>query len=525
LTGAGGASGYWGSFWSTEPQTAIAINAGYPITYNNTDPDSVGVSIVAGSRVTFQYTGVYSITFSVQWSNASTQIHDANIWLKKNGLNVDDTDSRWSVVEKHGGSNGRAIGTVNYVLKLLAGEYIELFWQTTDTNISLEYLGAIPPAPAIPSVILTATQVMYSQLGATGATGISGATGATGIQGEVGATGATGLSGNVGATGSTGATGIAGNNGATGATGLTGGQGSTGATGVGEQGATGATGGTLSPQIDLYTTSGSWTKPVGAKEVYVQCVSGGGGGGYGGKQTAGTAVFGGAGGGSGGFSHATINASQLTDASYTITVGSGGNGGNGVTLTNATLGTLSSFAGITQGTLVRASAGGTVAGNGGTVQPTSGSSGAPMGNTGGAANITGTGGPGSGSNFAPSSGGAGGGITAAAVVGNITGVFNGGTSGTNHFVGLISNGGVASATANGGSATPTTPRTLSTLMINGSGGGGGGACSFATGSGGNGANGSAYGSGGGGGGSTIGSGDRSNGGNGAPGAVMITTYF
>jgi hypothetical protein len=281
----------------------------------------------------------------------------------------------------------------------------------------------------------------------------------------------------------------------------------------------------LSPQIDIYTASGTWTKPVGAREVVVQCVAGGGGGGYGGKQTAGTAVFGGAGGGSGGYSHASINASELTDASYTITVGSGGTGGVGTTLTNATLGTLTSFAGITQGTLVRASAGGTVAGNGGTVAPTSGGAGAPAGNGGGAANITGTGGSGSGTNFAPSSGGAGGGITAAAVVGSLTGVFNGGTSGTNHFVGLISNGGVASATANGGSATQTTPRTLSTLMINGSGGGGGGACSFATGSGGNGANGTGYGSGGGGGGSTIGSGDRSNGGNGAPGALMITTYF
>jgi hypothetical protein len=191
LTGAGGASGYWGSFWSTQNQTAAAINTAYAITYNNTDPDGIGVSISNSSRVNFAFTGVYSITFSVQWSNASNQIHDANIWLRKNGVNVDDTDSRWSVVEQHGGTNGRAVGTVNYVLKVLAGEYLELFWQTTNTNISLEYFGALAPAPAIPSIILTATQVMYGQLGATGATGV-GATGSTGATG-VGATGATGV--------------------------------------------------------------------------------------------------------------------------------------------------------------------------------------------------------------------------------------------------------------------------------------------------------------------------------------------
>jgi hypothetical protein len=184
LTGAGGASGYWGSFWSTQNQSATAINTEYPITYNNTDPDGIGVSIVANSQITFQYTGVYSITFSVQWNNSDNQIHDANIWLKKNGTNVADTDSRWSIVESHGGSDGRAIGTVNYVLKVLAGEYLELFWQTNNLGITLEYAPALAPAPAIPSVILTATQVMYGQLGATGATGV-GAQGATGATGAV----------------------------------------------------------------------------------------------------------------------------------------------------------------------------------------------------------------------------------------------------------------------------------------------------------------------------------------------------
>jgi hypothetical protein len=473
LTGAGGASGYWGSFWSTQNQTAAAINTAYAITYNNTDPDGIGVSISNSSRVNFQYTGVYSITFSVQWANASNQIHDANIWLRKNGVNVDDTDSRWSIVEQHGGTTGRAIGTVNYVLKVLAGEYLELFWQTTNTNISLEYFGALAPAPAIPSIILTATQVMYGQLGATGATG-------------------------VGATGSTGATGI---------------------------GATGATGITLTPQIDIYTLSDVWTKPAGAKQVVVECVSGGGGGGYGGKGAAGTALYGGAGGGAGGYTRVLIDAAQLTEATYTVTVGIGGNGGIGATLTNATLGTFTRFIGAVQGQLAGTNSGGIVAGNGGTAAPSAGSGGAPSPNAGGGASITATGGSGTGSNFAPTSGGAGGGLTAAAVVGNITGVFAGGSGGNNALVTLISSGGAASATANGVSATPSTPRALSSLVINGSGGGGGGACSFATGSGGNGANGSGYGSGGGGGGSTLGSGNRSNGGDGAPGVCVITTYF
>jgi hypothetical protein len=189
-TGAGGALGYWGSFWSTEDQIAVTANTEYRITCNNTDPDSYGVFVSNGSRINFTSAGVYSIIYSVQFVNTSNQIHDANIWLKKNGSNVADSDSKWSVVERHGNIDGHAIGSVNYVLKLNAGDYLELAWQTTSTQLSLQYVPALTIAPAIPSVILTATQVMYTQVGPTGPTGaiptdyvssINSLTGAVGI--------------------------------------------------------------------------------------------------------------------------------------------------------------------------------------------------------------------------------------------------------------------------------------------------------------------------------------------------------
>jgi len=195
VTGAGGAAGYWGSFWSTQDQTAAAANTAYVITLNNTDPDSLGVSIVSNSRITFANAGVYSITFSVQFTNAHNQLEDVNVWLKKNGTNLADSDSKWTVDESHGGAPGRNIGTVNFVLKVNSGDYIELYWQTTNTNLFLEHEPALAPAPAIPSVILTATQVMYLQVGPTGLTGATGSTGVTGATGATGATGQTGPSG------------------------------------------------------------------------------------------------------------------------------------------------------------------------------------------------------------------------------------------------------------------------------------------------------------------------------------------
>lgn len=273
-------------------------------------------------------------------------------------------------------------------------------------------------------------------------------------------------------------------------------------------------------QVQVFTSSSTWTKPANAKQVVVEMVSGGGGGGAGGKATSGTAVYGGTGGGAGGYSRTTISGTDLTDATYAVTVGTGGNGGV-FGVSTPTAGTFSGFAPSSAPTayLARAQSSAQPGQNGGTTAPTAGAGGAPNSNAGGGTSITGTAATGAASQNAPSGGGGGGGISATPQP------FNGGNGGLSAFTGLQSIGGGQSSVANGGNSTPSTARSAVSLIINGSGGGGGGASTFASGSGGNGANGSGYGAGGGGGGATIGSGNGGNGGNGAPGIVVITTYF
>jgi len=67
-------------------------------------------------------------------------------------------------------------------------------WRTSDINLELtsEAAGTSPTRPAIPSAIVTASQVMYTQLGPTGPTGTAGITGPTGATGSTGTTGPTG---------------------------------------------------------------------------------------------------------------------------------------------------------------------------------------------------------------------------------------------------------------------------------------------------------------------------------------------
>jgi hypothetical protein len=93
--------------------------------------------------------------------------------------------------------------------------------------------------------------------------------------------------------------------------------------------------------VQLFTTSGTWTKPAGAKWVEV-LVIGAGGGGRGGDSGAGG--VGGNGGGGGGTSRSIFDPSAL-GATETVTVGTGGAGGgspalNGSSGGNSTFGSL-----------------------------------------------------------------------------------------------------------------------------------------------------------------------------------------
>ena len=160
-----GCPGYWGSFWDETSQTATA-DTPTSVLLRSSDTLNRGINVASNSRMTVDYTGIYSITFSIQFSNTDTSIHDVDVWFRKNDNgasgDVPASDSRFSIIARRGGIDGNVIGTVNFVVKLQAKDYIELIWNTSNTAayIHAEAASTSPPVhPSIPGVICTIVQV------------------------------------------------------------------------------------------------------------------------------------------------------------------------------------------------------------------------------------------------------------------------------------------------------------------------------------------------------------------------------
>jgi hypothetical protein len=155
----------YGAFQDTTDQAAASTTAAYAISYNTTDYSN-GVTLSNSSRLNVSNPGVYNIQFSIQFANADTQIQDVDVWFRKNGTDVAGSNSKFSVPNSHGGTDGHLIAALNYFIELAAGDYMEIMWHTTSTLVTIEQIPAqtTPTRPATPSVIATMTYVSMASI-------------------------------------------------------------------------------------------------------------------------------------------------------------------------------------------------------------------------------------------------------------------------------------------------------------------------------------------------------------------------
>ena len=151
----------YGAFQDGTDQTAANTTTAYAITFDTTDFNN-GVTLSNSSRLNVSQSGIYNIQFSVQLVNTTNASIDIDIWFRKNGTNIDKSNSRFGLApRKSAGNPFHLIGAMNFFVSLDTNDYVELMWHTSDVGAYIEHYAAssTPTRPSIPSVIATVTFV------------------------------------------------------------------------------------------------------------------------------------------------------------------------------------------------------------------------------------------------------------------------------------------------------------------------------------------------------------------------------
>jgi hypothetical protein len=155
---------YKGNFYDSITQTLAAPNTATPVILRNTDaPTTNGISIVTDgtnlSRITFAHAGVYNILFSAQLANSGGTGQTVDFWLRKNGstfaANIAHTNGKVQLQ----GNASFLMAAWNYFVDVAAGDYIQLVWAATSTNVTMVAAAANGVHPETPSIIVTANVV------------------------------------------------------------------------------------------------------------------------------------------------------------------------------------------------------------------------------------------------------------------------------------------------------------------------------------------------------------------------------
>jgi hypothetical protein len=148
-----GGLGSYGSFFDTTTQTNLGGASGNAFKFNTTDFNS-GVSIVSTSQIKMTNAGKYNIVFSAQIDKTDGGGDTVEIWLKKNGSNLANTNTKLYIPD----NNGKAVASWNFFVNAAANDYFEIYWYSSDSDLRAfaEIAGA---RPAIPSIIMTVNQV------------------------------------------------------------------------------------------------------------------------------------------------------------------------------------------------------------------------------------------------------------------------------------------------------------------------------------------------------------------------------
>ena len=147
----------YGAFSSYTTQSTTA-NTATLMALSNTD-FSNGVTLNS-SKITVTNPGIYNLQFSTQFQNTDNAIQDISIWLRQNGTDIPGSTGFVSIPARKSASAGEEAHEIigwNYYVSMTAGQYIEIYWSTTNAAVTIQTYAAStgPVRPSTQSVVAT----------------------------------------------------------------------------------------------------------------------------------------------------------------------------------------------------------------------------------------------------------------------------------------------------------------------------------------------------------------------------------
>lgn len=146
-----------GAFQDSTDQTAANTTTAYAVKFNTTDFTN-GVTVVSDSQLTVAVDGLWNIAFSLQFKNTTNDGQDVDIWFRRNGTNIANSNSKFFLpARKSSGDPAHLIAAMNFFVDLVKDDYVQIMWRVSDVGVSLEHYATstTPDRPAIPSAIVT----------------------------------------------------------------------------------------------------------------------------------------------------------------------------------------------------------------------------------------------------------------------------------------------------------------------------------------------------------------------------------
>jgi hypothetical protein len=144
----------YAQFSDYNDQSATTIGSESILGLDTTDLSN-GVYLTDGSKINFRNPGKYAIQFSIQVVNTTNDAQSIDIWFKKNGTNIDKSNSKFGIKpRKSSGQPSQLIAATMVFFDVEAGDYFQLAWRPTSTDVSFEHFDAVAASagvtPAIP---------------------------------------------------------------------------------------------------------------------------------------------------------------------------------------------------------------------------------------------------------------------------------------------------------------------------------------------------------------------------------------